>query len=280
MTLSSPPPDDAHLIEDAPLDAVNAPKESPVVGTVVSNNDTDIADSDDILGKDEDWAAHNAKKEKADSDFWDAEKVAPPKVEEELEPAVLKGEIEALLFMTSRPLPMEELALMLEASLDDVSEAMVDLIGDYQFREDSSLEIDDSEEGYILQVRKNYTHLVNKMLPMELSTASLRTLSVIAIKAPMIQKELIDLRGSSAYDHVKELLAHKLISKNRSGSSYRINVTSTFHQMFKLTGDKKDLDILVESELSAERMKRDAIMARPVEAIAPLEELSLSVELD
>jgi segregation and condensation protein B len=195
------------------------------------------------------------------------------------ESAALKGEIEALLFMTSRPLPMEELALMLDAPLDDIVDALSELLNDYAFRGESSLEIEDSEEGYILQVRLPYKHLVNKMIPMEMSAAALRTLSVIAIKSPLLQKELIDLRGSSAYDHVKELLAHKLISKNRHGSSYRLNVTSTFHQLFKLTGDKKDLDVLVDSELGLEREARQKALNAPLEALPELEDTPLNLSL-
>jgi segregation and condensation protein B len=161
-----------------------------------------------------------------------------------------------------------------------VVDAVSELLSDYNFREDSSLEIDDSEEGYILQIRKPYQHLVNKMIPMDISTAALRTLSVIAIKSPLLQKDLIELRGASAYDHVKELLSHKLISKNRSGVSYRLNVTPTFHQLFKLSGDKKDLDVLVESELGLEKEQRQQALKAPLEDITSLDDLALSVSLD
>jgi segregation and condensation protein B len=237
------------------------------------------ADLTDLVGQGQDWETFEREQENRSQQI---EAIAPSSsiAEESEESPVLKGEIEALLFMTNRPLHLEDMALMLNRPLDEVVDAMSELLGDYAFRGESSLEIEDGEEGYILQVRRTYQHLVNKMMPMDLSTASLRTLSVIAIKAPILQKELIDLRGSTAYDHVKELLSHKLISKNRHGSSYRLNLTPTFHQLFKLSGDKKELDVLVDTELAVERETRQRIMATSIESPEALESLSLSVALD
>lgn len=160
----------------------------------------------------------------------------------------LKGRIEAVLFLTNRPLKLDELATLVEVSIFEVEEALIELIQDYGFREDSVLEIDDGTEGYILQLRADYKPLVNKMIPMDISVAAVRTLSVVAIRGPLLQKDLIELRGSSAYDHLQELLKLKLIHKKREGRSYLVSVTSKFHQHFKLKGDKKDLDFLVDAE--------------------------------
>ncbi len=237
--------------------------------------DADVAD---LVGQSKDWEAFELAQEKRPQEKMTLSKA--PAEDDTEETPVLKGEIEALLFMTNRPLHLEDIALMLERPLGEVIDAMSELLGDYAFRGDSSLEIEDGEEGYILQIRRSYQHLVNKMMPMDLSTAALRTLSVIAIKAPILQKELIELRGSTAYDHVKELLSHKLISKNRHGSSYRLNLTPTFHQLFKLSGDKKELDVLVETELSVEKESRQKIMNTSIEAPEALESLSLSVSLE
>lgn len=160
----------------------------------------------------------------------------------------LKGRIEAVLFLTSRPLKLDELASLVEAPIFETEDALIELVQDYGFRDDSVLEIDDGAEGYILQLRTEYKPLVNKMIPMDISVASVRTLSVIAIRGPLLQKDLIEMRGSSAYDHIQELLKLKLVHKKREGRSYMVSVTSKFHQHFKLKGDKKELDFLVDAE--------------------------------
>ncbi len=156
----------------------------------------------------------------------------------------LKARIEAVLFLTGRALTITEIAEKLEEPSDAVEEALLELINDYSCREDSSLEIDDTD-GYILQVKEEYESVVNKMVPVELSIGALRTLSAIALHAPLLQSQLIEVRGAAAYDHIKELLLHKLISKRRKDRSFILNVTPKFYEYFKLTGDKEELKEMI-----------------------------------
>lgn len=156
----------------------------------------------------------------------------------------LKGRIEAVLFLTSKALSIADIAQLLEVPYDAVEMALIELMGDFAQRHESSLEIDDTD-GYILQVKEDYADVVNVMMPLEMSAAELRTLSAIAIKAPVLQSDLIEWRGSVAYEHIAQLLQNKLITKRREGRSYLLNVTRHFHEYFKLTADKKDLAHLV-----------------------------------
>ena len=145
----------------------------------------------------------------------------------------LKGRIEAILFITNRPLQVGEIAEKLLVPFEEVEEALMELIQDYSFREESSLEIDDTD-GYILQVRKDYNDVVNLMLPVEISPAVLRTLSAIALRGPILQSKLVELRGSSVYDHIKVLIKEKLVAKSRQQQSYLLKVTPKFHEYFRL----------------------------------------------
>ncbi len=156
----------------------------------------------------------------------------------------LKGKIEAVLFLTGRALQIPEIAEKLGESVESVEEALLELINDYACRDESALEIDDSD-GYILQVKDAFDAVVNQMIPVELSIATLRTLSAIALHSPIMQTQLIEARGASAYDHIKELLNLRLISKRRKDRSFILNVTPRFHEYFKLTGDKDELKKLV-----------------------------------
>src|SRR5689334_10206932 len=108
----------------------------------------------------------------------------------------LKGRIEAVLFLTGKALKISEIAELVGAPIEDVEFALVELMGD--FRSESALEVDDTD-GYILQVKEEYSDIVHQMMPLEISAAELRTLSAIAIKAPVIQSDLIALRGAVAY---------------------------------------------------------------------------------
>ena len=130
--------------------------------------------------------------------------------------------------------------------VEKVEEAMLDLIMDYSSRE-GALEIDD-ENGYILQVKEEHMDIVEKLCPVELKPAVLRTLSVIALKEPIRQTDLKELRGSTAYEHVQELLDKGLISrtKDKNGRSYNLKTTPKFSEYFKLKGDTRSLAKLLE----------------------------------
>ena len=99
------------------------------------------------------------------------------------------------------------------------------------------------ENGYILQVKQEHLDIVEKLCPVELKPPVLKTLTVIALKEPIRQSLLKDLRGSNAYEHVQELLEKGLISrhKDKNGRSYNIKTTPKFAEYFKLKGDVRAL---------------------------------------
>lgn len=159
----------------------------------------------------------------------------------------LKARIEAVLFTTAQALSIKDIAEILEEEdLEKTEEAMLELIMDYSSRP-GALEIDD-ENGYILQVKEEHMDIVEKLCPVELKPAALRTLSVIALKEPIRQTDLKELRGSTAYEHVQELLEKGLISrtKDKNGRSYNLKTTPKFAEYFKLKGDTRSLAKLLE----------------------------------
>ena len=92
----------------------------------------------------------------------------------------LKSRIEAVLFVTAKALTVDEIAVYLDCESEEIEEAILELIMDYSSR-DGALEIDD-ENGYILQVKEEYSDIVEKICPIDLKPAVLRTLLVIALK--------------------------------------------------------------------------------------------------
>lgn len=153
----------------------------------------------------------------------------------------LKSQIEAVLFVIGKAAKVEEIAEILSEEPAEVETELLELIMDYSSRQ-SALEIDD-ENGYIIQVREDYKDIVEKLVPVELKPPILRTLSVIALKEPIRQAKLKELRGATAYDHVGELLEKGLISrkKDKNGKSFILKTTPKFAQYFKLKGDTRAL---------------------------------------
>ncbi|MBM5792052.1 MAG: SMC-Scp complex subunit ScpB, partial [Cyanobacteria bacterium M_surface_10_m1_298] len=143
----------------------------------------------------------------------------------------LPARIEAILYLKGRALSLGELAEISGVSRDQVEVGLITLMADYAHR-DTALEIRQEGQRYSLQLREGLGDLVQNLLPVDLSTAALRTLATIAIKKRILQSDLVDLRGSGAYDHIKELLAQNFIERKRQseGRSYWLSLSEKFHR--------------------------------------------------
>lgn len=152
----------------------------------------------------------------------------------------LKAKVEAALFLTEKPLRADAVARIVNADSDTVRQTIIELIHDYEARE-GGLEIAD-DGGYIVQVKDQYTTLIDEFVPIDMPTALIRTLSAIAIKQPVMQSEIIKLRGAGAYDHIKELIVRELVNKREEGGRSPLLTTSKkFQDYFKLSKDGKSL---------------------------------------
>ena len=150
----------------------------------------------------------------------------------------LASKIEAVLYLKGRPIGLKELAELARDEPEQVLTALATLTASYAQR-DSALEVVEQSGRYCLQLRPALADLVKNMLPVNLSTATLRTLATIALKKRILQSELVDLRGSGAYDHIKELLAQDFIERRRQseGRSYWLTLSEKFHRTFSVLPD-------------------------------------------
>jgi len=151
----------------------------------------------------------------------------------------LPARLEAILYLKGRSMTLGELAEIAAVSRDDVELGLITLMADYAHR-DTALEIRQEGQRYSLQLRDGLGELVQNLLPVDLSTAALRTLATIALKKRILQSDLVDLRGSGAYDHIKELLAQNFIERKRQsdGRSYWLSLSEKFHRTFSIKTDE------------------------------------------
>lgn len=150
----------------------------------------------------------------------------------------LPARLEAILYLKGRPVPLAELAAIAGIERDEAELALITLMADYAHR-DTALEIRQEGQSFSLQLRDSLGDLVQSLLPVDLSTAALRTLATIALKQRILQSELVELRGSGAYDHIRELLAQDFIERRRQsdGRSYWLSLSEKFHRTFSVQGD-------------------------------------------
>ena len=143
--------------------------------------------------------------------------------------------IEAILYLKAQPLKVAQIAELARCDRETAEEGLIELMGDYAHRE-GALEIAETEEGYALQLREIYRPLVDTIVPLDIGLGALRTLAAIALRGPIAQSELVDLRGSGVYQHVPDLVSQGFVKKRRQsdGRSSWLQITEKFYQHFKI----------------------------------------------
>lgn len=152
----------------------------------------------------------------------------------------LPARLEAVLYLKGRPLSISEMSELVKEPEKLVEQSIFALMAGYSQR-DTALEIKNKGDKYSLQLRAGLGELVQNLLPVDMSVASLRTLATIAIKKRILQSELVELRGSGAYEHIKELLAMDFVERKRQreGRSYWLTLSDKFHRTFSVLPDIK-----------------------------------------
>ena len=147
----------------------------------------------------------------------------------------LASKIEAVLYLKGQPMSIAEIAETAQCDRNQVKDAILELMSNYAHR-DTALEIIETTKGYSLQLKEAYSDLMETLIPPELGVGALRTLAAIALKKGIAQTELVELRGSGAYQHVQELVQLGFVRKRRQpeSRSYWLQVTDKFFQYFQL----------------------------------------------
>ncbi|MBM3271416.1 MAG: SMC-Scp complex subunit ScpB [Candidatus Sericytochromatia bacterium] len=179
---------------------------------------------------------------------------------ERLTPEDLAPQIEAALFATAEPMSLPHLADMLGTSQRAARAALELLVTDYVNRPYGALEIGMTEDGFIIQVKPLYQKIVDRLLPTDLPQAALRTLTLIAAREPVLQKDIVEARGSAAYDHIKDLVERGLVRKDPKGASFELGIGPRFSDYFRLDHDQ------LESYLKSLRKAARSLQAAVIES--------------
>ena len=168
----------------------------------------------------------------------------------------LKNKIEALLFASGKGLPVEEIASYCEEKVSLIKKNLTILHKEFQERE-GSLVVEEHNGKWKLTVRGKYTDHIKKVVSeTELPGPILKTLAVIAYKSPVLQADIIHMRGQGAYDHVKQLAKQKFLTKDEEGRSFILRITDKFFNYFDVEGDQEIREIF--SALKAKEGERRA----------------------
>ncbi|HTZ42592.1 MAG TPA: SMC-Scp complex subunit ScpB [Jatrophihabitans sp.] len=149
------------------------------------------------------------------------------------DPAVLRGALEALLFVADAPLELSQLAAAVQRPVTEVAESLAGITADLDARE-TGWQLRPAATGFRLYTRERYAPIIEAYLlegqRSKLSQAALETLAVIAYRQPVTRAKISAIRGVNVDGVVRTLLTRELITEDGTdpltgGGLYRTTPT-------------------------------------------------------
>jgi len=182
-----------------------------------------------------------------------------PKVENEEQGT---ANIEAALYSAGRPLTIEEI---IRASGTESRTKTLTLLTNIMKKAKSAfkaIEVVTLPDGsYVFQLKPEYSSVIRRYASKPiLPKATLKTLSYIAFEQPISAKQLLEIRGSGVYAHLKELRQLDFISHQNVG---RLRIYSTTEKFQKYFGIQGDSDTLKQKLFTKVRKKQTQVISIP-----------------
>ena len=179
----------------------------------------------------------------------------------------IKKIIEALLFATPDPLTQVKVNGIFDPDTPNLK-IFVDELNEQYSNEDHSFEIRQVAGGYQLVARKEYEHLIRRLLSrsgrLSLSPAALDTLSIIAYKQPVSRYEIEAIRGVDSSGVIKTLLNRKMVKiKGRDTGPGRPLIYQTTNMFLEHFGINRLSDLPKLKEIT-ELMESDPTLGEQI----------------
>src|SRR5215212_2990705 len=180
----------------------------------------------------------------------------------------LRAALEAILFLSSDPVRVDDLAESLDESteavstqLDQIKRSLDEHVGGFMPEQAAG--------GWRLTTRAEHDSILKKYFAKKgenrLSLAALETLAIVAYRQPITAPEVSDIRGVNSSSSIRTLLERRMIRvagrKNVVGSPFLYRSTKDFLVHFGLN-DIRDLPRLEEfGDLIGENINEDLMTA-------------------
>ena len=76
----------------------------------------------------------------------------------------LESRVEAILYLKAKPLILKEIAEYAQESVEEIQDALINLMDRYA-HQDSALEVLETPQGFVLQLRSEFQDLVQTLIP-------------------------------------------------------------------------------------------------------------------
>lgn len=167
--------------------------------------------------------------------------------------------IEAALFVAGRPLDILTLSSVSRLRSQLKTRKIARALASRYKQNDGAVEVVElPDERFVMRVRKEYSESIRRISVKPLVTrGALKTLTLIALRQPLTQSQLVRMRGPQTYDHVKELIRDGLVKGVKVGRTLLLSTTTVFSDMFNLSREtstiKKQLQEMMEKGSSQQQ---------------------------
>jgi len=151
--------------------------------------------------------------------------------------------LEAALYVAGRPLDLKTLGSIIRTRSKRKVQRLVSILMEEYKNRETALEILELEDKrFVLQLKAEYSPQVQRLAirPL-LSKGPLKTLSYIAYRQPVLQPQVVDVRGHHVYGHLRQLESMGLISRERVGRTRLLRTTGFFADYFGLSHDLRTM---------------------------------------
>ncbi len=146
----------------------------------------------------------------------------------------LKSAVEAALFMTHKPIPIEKLSKMFKTDSEKIKEIIEEFKKEFG-KPEHGVHVIETSAGYQIRVKPELASSVKTLTPYrDLGRGLLRVLALVAYKQPITQAEIVKVIGNRTYEYVKRLEQRGLIKTMKHSRTKALIATKEFANYFGL----------------------------------------------
>ena len=151
----------------------------------------------------------------------------------------IQNKVEAVLFTVGKFLTIEEIAKACGIGSPGIIKDTLNSLKKKYENEDTPLMLEEKDSRYKLTLKKQYLPLTQKLISeSEFDRPTQETLAIIAYKNPVLQSEVVKIRGNMAYDHIKLLREQSLITSEKKGRTRLLKIAPAFYDYFDIIEDQ------------------------------------------
>ena len=161
----------------------------------------------------------------------------------------LKKKVEALIFISDKPITIEDIQEQLEEEKVVIENVANDLVAEWNSL-NHSFYIENANNGFHFRTKENFKEMITEYInkkPYKLSKAALEVLGIIAKKQPVTKVEIDKLRGVDSIGTINVLIDRELIKisgeKDAPGRPFLYSTTELFLEIFSLNDINEVPDI-------------------------------------